>query len=201
MIIRLATPADAAGCLSIYRPYVESSHSTFEIDVPSVDAFAQRMARFLETHPWLVAVDDARIAGYAYAAPFKDRPAYQWTAEVSVYIAPDRSRRGAGRALYRSLLRCMHGQGYLNAVGLIALPNDASVALHESFGFERVALLPKPGFKAGRWHDVGWWWLALGPAPSPPRPPLPLAACRKDAETWIREGKGPGDRRESERRA
>ncbi|HEU4366003.1 MAG TPA: GNAT family N-acetyltransferase [Candidatus Krumholzibacteria bacterium] len=185
MLIRLATPDDAAGCLEIYRPFVESSHSTFETDVPSADAFAERVRRFLATHPWLVAVDGDRIIGYAYASPFKDRAAYQWTAEVSVYIAPDSRQRGLGRALYRALFRCMRGQGYLNAVGLIAQPNEASVALHEKMGFERVAWLPKPGFKLGRWHDVGWWWLALGPAPVAPLPPRALRDCRDEAARWI----------------
>jgi L-amino acid N-acyltransferase YncA len=185
MLIRLATPTDAPGCLDIYRPVVESSHSSFETEVPGETVFADRMARFLATHPWLVAEDGGRIAGYAYAAPFKDRAAYQWTAEVSVYIASDARRRGLGRLLYQALFRCMRGQGYINAVGIITQPNDASVALHESLGFERVAWLPKPGFKLGRWHDVGWWWLALSPAADAPVPPTPLAACRERAERWI----------------
>lgn len=171
MLIRPATPADAAACLAIYRPFVETSHSTFETEVPSVAAFAERMQRFLATHPWLVAVEGECVIGYAYAAPFKDRTAYQWTAEVSVYIAPGHRRRGLGRALYAALLDRLRAQGYLNAVGLIAQPNEASVALHEALGFARVAWLPKPGFKLGRWHDVGWWWLALGPAPESPEPP------------------------------
>lgn len=188
MLIRLATPADAAGCLEIYRPFVESSHSTFETEVPGVEAFAERMQRFLSTHPWLVATEGDRIIGYAYASPFKDRAAYQWTAEVSVYLAPDARGRGLGRALYEALFRCMRGLGYLNAVGLIAQPNEVSVALHEKMGFERVAWLPKPGFKLGRWHDVGWWWLALGPAPESPAAPAPLSARREEAEAWIREG-------------
>lgn len=188
MRIRLATPDDAGDCLAIYRPFIESSHSTFETEVPSLDAFAERMARFLATHPWLVAIQDDRVSGYAYAAPFKDRAAYQWTAEVSVYVSPHARRRGVARALYRALLQCMREQGYLNAVGLIAQPNAASVALHESLGFERVAWLPKPGFKLGRWHDVGWWWRALGPAPETPSPPVPLARCRDHAPAWIRAG-------------
>lgn len=189
MLIRLATPDDAAGCLEIYRPFVESSHSTFETEVPGVEAFAGRMARFLATHPWLVAVDGDRVAGYAYASPFKDRAAYQWTAEVSVYLAPYARGRGLGRALYEALFRCMRGLGYLNAVGLIAQPNEASVALHEKMGFERVAWLPRPGFKLGRWHDVGWWWLALGPAPASPRPPTPLSSVRAAAQQWIDEAR------------
>ncbi len=186
MLIRLASPADAPGCLAIYRPFVESSHSTFETEPPAPDVFAERMERILATHPWLVAVaGGGEIAGYAYASPFKDRAAYQWTVEVSVYLAPDARRLGLGRALYEALLRCLRAQGFLNAVGIIGQPNDASVALHETLGFERVAWLPKSGFKLGAWHDVGWWWLALCPAPASPAPPRPLALCREEAARWI----------------
>lgn len=100
-------------------------------------------------------------------------------------IAPDARRRGLGQTLYEALFRCMRGQGYLNAVGLIAQPNEASVALHESLGFARVAWLPKPGFKLGCWYDVGWWWLALGPAPDTPRSPRALRDCGAEAARWI----------------
>jgi phosphinothricin acetyltransferase len=186
-MLRLAIPADAPGCLDIYRPFVLGSHSTFETEVPTVEEFAARMERFMRTHPWVVAVDGDRITGYAYAAPFKDRAAYQWTAEVSVYLAPDARGRGLGRALYTALLRCLRRQGYLNAVGLIAQPNEASVGLHEALGFRRVAWLPSPGFKNGAWHDVGWWWRALGPVPAHPEPPRPLAACRDEAGHWLHE--------------
>jgi phosphinothricin acetyltransferase len=194
MLIRLATPADAPGCLDIYRPFVESSHSTFETDVPSVEEFAARIDKFTRTHPWIVAVEGERVLGYAYASPFKDRAAYQWTAEVSVYVAPDARRRGLGRALYQALLRCLRRQGYVNAVGLIAQPNEASVALHESMGFRRVAHLPGPGFKLGRWHDVGWWWLALGPLPESPADPSPLHRCRREAGLWIAGEESPHGR-------
>lgn len=185
--LRLATPADAAGCLAIYGPFVLGSHSTFETEVPTVEEFAARMERFTRTHPWIVAVDGGRIVGYAYAAPFKDRLAYQWTTEVSVYLAPEARRRGLGRSLYAALLRCLRRQGYMNAVGLIAQPNEASVRLHESLGFTRVAWLPNPGFKNGAWHDVGWWWLALGPVPERPDAPRPFAACRDEAAHWLHE--------------
>jgi phosphinothricin acetyltransferase len=190
--LRPAVPADAAGCLDIYRPFVEGSHSTFETDVPSLAAFAERIEHYTKTHPWIVAVEGDRVIGYAYASPFKDRAAYQWTAEVSVYLAPDARGRGLGRELYAALLRCLRHQGYLNAVGLIAQPNEASVALHESLGFRRVAWLPSPGFKLGKWHDVGWWWLTLGPAPGAPQAPRPFSACRAEAQRWVGESGEPG---------
>ena len=189
--LRLATPTDAAGCLAIYRPFVESSHTTFETEVPAADEFAGRIEKYSRTYPWIVATDGGRIVGYAYASPFNNRAAYQWTAEVSVYVAADARGRGLGRTLYTALLRCLSNQGYINAVGLIAQPNQASVSLHEAMGFERVAFLPSPGFKLGRWHDVGWWWLTLRPVPEQPSPPRPLCECRADAERWIRENPSP----------
>ncbi len=178
--LRLAVPADAAGCLAIYAPFVQESHTTFETEVPSLEQFTSRMDTVMRTHPWIVAVVDDRVVGYAYASPFKDRRAYQWTAEVSVYVSPDARRQGLGRSLYEGLLRCLRALGFVGAVGLIAQPNPASVALHEGLGFERVAWFPQVGFKRGRWHDVGWWRLALGDAPADPAPPHPLASCREE---------------------
>ena len=184
--IRLASPADAAGCLAIYRPFVESSHTTFETEVPSVEEFAQRIESTIAVRPWLVAEDGGRVVGYAYASPVKDRAAYQWSVEVAIYVASDTRRRGIGRALYEALFRCLAGQGFVNAVGVIALPNPASIALHESLGFENIAHLKGIGFKLGAWHDSGWWQKRLAPPPSAPVPPRPLASCRDEAEGWIR---------------
>ena len=184
--LRLASPADAAGCLAIYRPFVESSHTTFETEVPSVEEFAQRIESTLEARPWIVAEADGRIAGYAYASPIKDRAAYQWSVEVAIYVAPDVRRRGVGCALYAALFRCLAGLGYVNAIGIIALPNDASIALHESLGFVKVSHLKSIGFKLGAWHDSGWWQKRLAAPPSTPDPPRPLASCRDEVLGWIR---------------
>jgi phosphinothricin acetyltransferase len=91
-----------------------------------------------------------------------------------------------GRALYQALFRCLAGQGFVNAIGVIALPNQASIALHESLGFEKIAHLKSIGFKLDAWHDVGWWQKQLATPPPRPAPPRPLAACRAEAERWIR---------------
>jgi L-amino acid N-acyltransferase YncA len=186
MHIRLATPDDAAGCLDIYRPFVEASHVTFETQVPSRDEFARRIESTLAQRPWVVASDEGRVAGYAYASPVKDRTAYQWSVETAVYVAADARRAGVGRAVYLALFRVLRGQGFVNAVGVIALPNPASIALHESLGFEPIAHLKRIGFKLGEWRDVGWWQLALGPMPGSPEPPVPLASCRARAESWLK---------------
>ncbi len=184
--IRLATPADAAGCLAIYRPFVESSHTTFETDVPSLDEFVRRIEATLAVRPWIVAEEDGRIAGYTYSSPIKDRIAYQWSVEVAIYVAEGMRGRGVGRALYDALFRCLAGQGFVNAIGIIALPNDASIRLHESLGFVKVSHLKEIGFKFGKWHDSGWWQKRLASLPANPPAPRPLAHCRDDVERWIR---------------
>lgn len=184
--LRLATASDAAGCLDIYRPFVESSHTTFETEVPTVDEFARRIEATVLARPWIVAEDNSRVIGYAYASPIKDRIAYQWSVEVAIYVAPESRGRGVGRALYAALFRVLAGQGFVNAVGIIALPNDASIALHESLGFEKIAHLRQIGFKLGAWHDTTWWQKRLASPPVQPVPPRPLVECGTRIDDWIR---------------
>ncbi len=184
--LRLATPADAVGCLAIYRPFVESSHTTFETEVPSVTEFARRIESTLQARPWIVAEENRNVIGYAYASPIKDRIAYQWSVEVAIYVAPATRGRGVGRSLYEALFRCLAGQGFVNAVGIIALPNPVSIALHESLGFEKIAHLKSIGFKLGAWHDTTWWQKRLAPPPAQPVAPRPLAECRDDVAAWMR---------------
>jgi L-amino acid N-acyltransferase YncA len=185
--LRFATSADAAGCLDIYRPFVESSHTTFETEVPSLDEFARRIEATLAMRPWIVAEEDERIVGYAYASPIKDRAAYQWSVEVAVYVSEGWRGRGVGRRLYEALFRCLKGQGFVNAIGIIALPNAASIALHEALGFEKVSHLKGIGFKLGAWHDSAWWQKRLAKPPDQPAPPRALVECRAEAERWIRD--------------
>lgn len=170
MTVRLATPADAAGVRAIYAPFVRDTHVSFEAEVPSVDEVARRIAATAPAHPWLVADDEGAVAGYAYASPHRSRAAYQWSVEVSIYVAGP--RRGLGRTLYGALLDVLRAQGFANAYAGIALPNAASVGFHEALGFEPVGVYRGVGFKAGAWRDVGWWSLRLGEgaAPDPPRP-------------------------------
>ncbi|MBI4081181.1 MAG: N-acetyltransferase [Candidatus Lambdaproteobacteria bacterium] len=178
LTLRLATEADAAGCLAIYRPFVERTAVSFETDVPSVEAFAGRIAAVLQRAPWLVAADpdgpSSSIAGYAYATRFRERAAYQWVVESTVYVAESHRGRGVGRLLYANLLACLRLQGFTAVYGVITLPNPASVALHEALGFTPAGVWPAVGHKLGAWHDVGLWHLRLqAPAPEP-RPPTPL---------------------------
>lgn len=190
--IRVATPADAEAVRSIYSPSVTVSHTSFELEVPSAEAIAARIAALEGRLPWLVCEEDGAPMGYAYAAPFRDRPAYAWTVETSVYVDGAHHRRGVGRALYRALLGCLRLQGYRMVIGGIALPNDASVALHESFGFRRVGTFSAVGFKFGGWHPVGFWELDLLPLAADPPPPRPWRVLDEDerVRALLREAAG-----------
>jgi L-amino acid N-acyltransferase YncA len=156
MQIRDATPGDAAACAAIYAPYVTDTPITFELDVPTAAAMAERIAAAAQTHAWLVAEHDGRIVGYAYGGPYKARPAYRWSCEVSVYVDREQHRAGAGRALYVALLERLAARGYRMAVAGMTLPNDASVGFHRSMGFGPVGTYRRIGYKHGVWHDVAW---------------------------------------------
>ncbi len=170
--IRLATANDAQGIADIYAPIVRETHLSAEFDAPSTGEMRKRIAATLTTHPWLIAENEGVIGGYAYATQFRSRPAYQWCAEVSVYIHADCRRQGLALMLYRDLLDRIRDQGFRHAIAVIALPNPGSVALHEKIGFVPVGVLPGICHKLDRWYDIGWWRLALEPRnqSSPPRP-------------------------------
>jgi len=157
----MARRDDAAAMRAIYEPIVRETVISFELEPPTVDAFRERIMQRLETHPWLVTEREGQVVGYAYALPFRTRPAYQWTAEVSVYVDAKCHRTGIGRTLYRSLFSVLALLGYRTLVAGIALPNPASVALHERMGFESVGVFKHVGFKFDRWIDVSWYsrWL------------------------------------------
>lgn len=174
--IRTADPhRDAATCVAIYAPHVESGATSFEQEPPGAAGFAERIAHTATTYPWLVAERNGEVVGYAYACPHRARPAYRWAVEVSVYVDREARRHGHGRALYRELFERLRRQRFHVACAGITLPNDASVALHESLGFVAVGIYRRIGWKAGAWHDVGWWQVELAPAgdgaPAEPLPP------------------------------
>jgi L-amino acid N-acyltransferase YncA len=178
-VIRDADPArDAAACAAIYGPFVTDSAVSFEERAPTPDELERRMERITRTHPWLVAEDRGRAVAFAYGCPHRDRAAYRWAADVSVYVAPEHQRRGLGRALYRELLALLPRQGLHVACAGITLPNEASVALHESFGFRPVGVYRRIGFKHGAWWDVGWWELELREAAPPTEPTGPVRGSR-----------------------
>jgi phosphinothricin acetyltransferase len=172
-LVRLATPADAAGILAIYAPYIENTSFTFETETPSEEAFAVRISTYLQQWPWLVCEINGIIAGYAYGAKYRERTAYQWCVESSIYIHDDHLQSGIGKLLYTALIDILKRQGYRNVYAVINLPNDKSVAFHERMGFTYFATYEKVGYKLGRWKNVGWWQLAIneyGPEPNAPIP-------------------------------
>ena len=169
---RMPRPADperdGAACAAIYAPYVEGSFVSFEEEAPDAAEMARRIAAVTQTHPWLVAERGGAVAGFAYGSRHRDRAAYRWAADVAVYVDPRHVRGGVGRELYAELLGLLRGRGLRWAVAGIALPNEASVALHEAFGFEPVGVYREIGFKHGAWRDVGWWQCDLRGGGEPP---------------------------------
>lgn len=169
----MATPQDAGAIADIYRPYVRDSAVSFETVVPSAHEMRSRLAGTLAQLPWLVLTDDDRVKGYAYASPHRGRDAYRWSVDVSLYLDSSIRRRGQGRRLYTALLNLLGAQGYINAYAAIALPNAASVGLHEALGFTPVGVFDRVGFKNETWWDVGWWHRRLADPPSSPHEPRP----------------------------
>jgi phosphinothricin acetyltransferase len=169
--IRPATPADAAAIAAIYAPYVLNSPASFEIAPPDEDEMRGRIERVTEFYPWLVAEGPDGMEGYAYASRHRERTAYQWSVDVSAYVAPNRHRRGLGRRLYTVLLDVLSRQGFANAFAGITMPNAASVGLHQAMGFELVGVYRQVGYKLGSWHDTSWWQLSLNQNHTEPAAP------------------------------
>ena len=179
-LLRLATPADGPALADIYRPAVTDSATSFELDPPDGAEMARRVARILELTPWLVCERDGAVLGYAYAGPHRERPAYQWSVEVSAYVQGEARRLGVARALYTSLFAALVVQGFRNAYAGVTLPNEASVRLHAAVGFTPIGVFRGIGYKHGEWHDVAWFERALAPRDAPPPAPRPLRDCERE---------------------
>lgn len=160
--VHIASSRDAEFIARIYNHYIRDSVITFEESDVSAQEMSARVAKIAELSlPWLVAERDDTIVGYAYASKWKERSAYRYSVETTVYLDPRNTGQGIGTILYRDLLAQLRGKSIHTAIGGIAMPNVASVALHESLGFAKVAHFKDVGFKFGRWVDVGYWQLAL----------------------------------------
>ena len=180
--IRPARPEDAAALLAIYAPYVEKTAVTFEYQPPSLEEFAGRIRRTLARYPYLAAEREGRILGYAYAGPFHPRPAYDWSAEASIYVADAARGSGVGGALYRALEQLLAAQGILNVNACIAVPCGAhdpyltghSAEFHAHWGYQLVGRFHRCGYKFGRWYDMIWMEKFLGEHPERPRAVVPF---------------------------
>lgn len=160
--IRDASAADAAAITGIYNHYIVNTAISFEEDPVTPAIMAGRIADVQNGGlPWLVALVDGEVAAYAYATQWRVRAAYRFSVESSVYAAPGRARAGLGKALYAALLARLRAAGIHLVIGGIALPNDASVGLHEAMGYVKAAHFQEVGLKFGRWIDVGYWQLKL----------------------------------------
>jgi L-amino acid N-acyltransferase YncA len=171
--VRVATLDDAAAVAAIYAPVVAETTISFEFVPPSAEEMRARIAATLERLPWLVSLDaGGRVDGYVYAGRHRERAAYQWAVDVSAYVREDARGTGVGKRLYGALFEALRKLGYCQAFAGIALPNAASVALHEAMGFAPLGVYRNVGFKFDRWHDVGWWQKELQ------RPDHPVAPAR-----------------------
>jgi L-amino acid N-acyltransferase YncA len=173
IIVRQASPEDAAACVAVYRPYVDTAIS-WEIEVPTVDVMAARIAGLRATHEWLVLERDDQIIGMAYGQPLKRLPTFQWSAETGVYVDVDHHRAGGGRQLYTQLLRRLAERGYRQVFAAITQPNEASNGFHRSFGFQHIGLFRRVEWKHDRWHDVVWMQLDLVGGVEQDGPPGPI---------------------------
>jgi len=176
--IRQVSLDDAVQIQAIYSPYVRSSSISFEVDEPTIQEVRNRIEAISVHYPWLVASLPEGILGYAYASRHRERAAYQWDVEVSVYVEQSFQRQGIGTLLYTVLLKVLKDLGYYNAYAGITLPNERSVRLHERLGFRKVGVFTKVGYKLDGWHDVGWWELELHEKDTPKRRPF-------DITSWI----------------
>jgi len=171
-VIRPVKPEDAATILEIYAPYILETPVSFEETVPSVEEMASRIEKIRNDLPFLVCEIDGQIAGYAYASNHRNRSAYRWTKEMSVYIHPLFRRRRIGNALYSCVIEMLKYQGVKSVLAGITVPNPESTGFHEKFGFIKTAEFHATGFKLGQWHNVGWWELDLDPEMKSPSPRL-----------------------------
>lgn len=179
--VQMATEADAQELLAIYEPYVRETAITFEYEVPSLEEFRTRIRRTLEKYPYLVAVWEGKIAGYAYASPFKARAAYDWSVETSVYVRRDMHGKGIGYRLYAALEELLKRQHILNVNACIAYPHPESERFHEKCGYRTVAHFTKCGYKMGKWYDMIWMEKMLGEHPEAPEPVTPVREIAVDA--------------------
>ncbi len=176
--IRPATKEDGAALLKIYEGYIRDTAITFEYEVPTVAGFSERIENVLQQFPWLVCEIDGEIAGYAYASKHRERAAYQWSADLSIYIDERYHRQHIATELYTALIAILKLQGYYSVFAGVTSPNPPSDAFHTAFGFEKVGVFQNVGYKLGAWRDVTWYKLALADYPEEPKAPVAFSIIK-----------------------
>ncbi len=187
LLIRMATPEDAKEILDIYIPYITDTAITFEYDIPSVSEFTDRMKQTLRKYPYLVAIAEGKIIGYAYASAFKARAAYDWAVETTIYLSPDSQGKGYGKKLYYAMENILKKQNIINLNACIAYATEedayldnTSTLFHEHLGYKKVAHFTQCGYKFGTWYDMIWMEKMLGDHPSQPQPVIPITELTMD---------------------
>ncbi|MCH5275840.1 MAG: N-acetyltransferase [Lachnospiraceae bacterium] len=156
MLIRPATSADVKDILEVYAPYIKNTVITFETEVPSIEEFTARIEKIKSKYPYLVCEMDGKVIGYAYAAKYRERAAYKYSVEISIYVDMNHQHEGIGRALYTNLFEALKSYDCYTAYACITLPNEKSIGLHKAFGFYEIGTCHNVGYKMGRWIDVIW---------------------------------------------
>lgn len=170
-VIRPATVKDAAAILGIYEEYIKNTAVTFEIEVPSLVAFEERMERIMSGFPWLVCEMDGEIAGYAYASKHGERASYRWSADLSVYIHEKFHRNHIASELYDEVIALLQKQGYYTVYAGVSTPNPKSEAFHEAYGFRCLGEFKNVGYKLGEWRGVAWYELPIAEYVNEPAEP------------------------------
>ena len=183
IIIRMAEASDARELLEIYGPYVENTAISFEYEVPSVEEYSHRIEKTIKFYPYLVAETEGIIVGYAYVSPFKEREAYAWAVETTIYIREGWKGKGCGKQLYLALEKILKKQNIQNLNACIAYTEqedehltNASMKFHQHMGYQLVGTFHKCGYKFGKWYDMIWMEKMLGEHPQKPEPVLAFSA-------------------------
>lgn len=190
MKVRTATAEDASELLAIYAGYIDTP-ATFECTLPSENEFSRRITEIRKEYPYLVCLDDGKVCGYAYAHRFQSREAYQWGAELSIYLDRNMRSRGLGKRLYSFLIELLKQQGVRTVYGCITLPNPRSERLHEKLGFHSVGIFHNAGFKGNIWHNVAWYEKTIAeyttPSPLLPFSKLPETTFQTLAASYFEQ--------------
>jgi len=183
--LSLATKSDSESILNIYAPYVEETAITFEYVVPTLENFTQRMEKIISEFPFIICKIDGDTVGFAYAHKQMERSAYQWNAELSIYVKMGFYQKGIGTALYNALIRILSAQNIKNLYGCVTIPNEKSEKLHAHFGFKSLGVYHMTGYKFDKWYDVVWFEKYLGEHTVPPKPFIPIGKMDKEYLDYI----------------